>query len=172
MDNTAQQFASPRSIPTVVVVMLGFAFGWISKSLLPTEVALAETANSGEKFAMVTTGVDITNTVESVFILDFLTGDLKGAVINPRTGIFTNFYQRNVAADFQLQAAGKYSMVTGRTVVNAGRGVTPATGIIYIGELTTGKVIAYQYPYNQANVPTPPVPLAPRDQFEFRAAAN
>ena len=59
--------------------------------------------------------------VEALYFLDFLTGDMRAAVINPKTGKFNSFFTRNIASDFG--GAGRnsgYLMVTGS--VNMPRG--------------------------------------------------
>ena len=46
--------------------------------------------NGIDKFAIATGLVD--NTVEALYFLDFLTGDMRAAVINPKNGKFTAFF--------------------------------------------------------------------------------
>jgi hypothetical protein len=47
-----------------------------------------------------------------------------------------------------------------------------ATGVIYVGELTSGKVAAYGFPYNDTAKPVGPFPLAPLHTFSFREATT
>ena len=51
-----------------------------------------------DKFAIATGLVD--NSVEALYFLDFLTGDMRAAVINPKNGKFTAFFTRNIAAEY------------------------------------------------------------------------
>lgn len=85
-----------------------------------------------------------------IYFLDFLTGDMRAAVINPKTGKFTSFFTRNIAADFG--GAGRssgYLLVTGS--VNMPRGANNfqyANSIVYVAEAATGQVAAYTIPWN------------------------
>ena len=68
-------------------------------------VPLHATATHGlDKFAIATGLVD--DTVEAIYFLDFLTGDLRAAVINPKTGKFNALYTRNIATDFGAGGRG------------------------------------------------------------------
>lgn len=153
----------------------------------PHEPAQAITVDRDSKFAMAT--VPVTAGVsggvagvpgpgslglEGVFVLDFLTGRLQGAVINNRSGKFTHAYFRNVAADFQVdpQAEPHYAFLGATANLPGSRGVTPAAGVIYVAELTSGKVIAYSFPYRESNRPLPPVEMTPMDFFQFREASQ
>ena len=61
-----------------------------------------------------------------------------------------------------------YAIVAGNTGLSSQRGVTFANGTIYIGEMNSGVVIAYAFPYVEANRPIPPVELLKVDFFQFR----
>ena len=58
-----------------VLAGLGIAFVW------PHEQGLATTADRGDKFAMLTVPVQLGQS-EAVFVLDQLTGQVRGAVLN------------------------------------------------------------------------------------------
>ena len=65
---------------------LGLVIGLNLEGLWPS-VPLHATATHGiDKFAIATGLVD--NSVEALYFLDFLTGDMRAAVINPKTGKF------------------------------------------------------------------------------------
>ena len=55
-------------------------------------------------------------------MLDYLTGDLKAAVVNLQTGKFTSFFESNVQADLGTGTTKnpRYVMVTGRAAMRRG----------------------------------------------------
>ena len=154
---------------------------WLATGLLaglcisyfwPSQQVKATTSDRDDKFAMVTMPVTIAAVpgaeLEGVFVLDFLTGQLRGAVLNQKTGTFTHHYMHNVAADFQAGTEARYAFVSGiANLPNRGR-LTMGTGVLYIAELTSGKVLAYGLSYADTNRPVPPQPLLPLDGFQFR----
>lgn len=148
-----------------VIVGLGISYFW------PHEPVQAVGSDSNPKFAMTTVPVSIVNDIEGIFVLDFLTGRLTGGVLNTQNGRFFNAYQRNVAGDFQVDTEAKYVMVAGQAnLPNQGQ-VPRASGVLYIGELTSGRVICYSFPFAQGNRPSQ-APLQPVDGFQFRERAN
>ena len=155
---------------TGVLAGLCISFFW------PHEPVRATTGDRDDKFAMLTVPVGLAISgaeVEGVFVLDFLTGTLAGGVLN-KSGAFTASYGRNLAADFNVdpEAQPHYAFVSGLANIPSQGRVTMATGVVYVGELTSGKVIAYGFPYNETPRPVPTVQLAPLDQFQFRAPSN
>src|SRR5690242_17579559 len=71
------------------------AFVW------PHERALAATADRNAQFALITVpvgqqGAGLSDPIEGVFVLDFLTGELKGGVLSRQMGKFVSFYFRNI----------------------------------------------------------------------------
>jgi len=128
---------------------IGLAAGLAAAFVWPHEHAAATVADRNDKFAVVTAEVDFTQTVEGVFVLDFLTGQLRGAVPNPTGGGFAALYGRNVAADFQVDpsAPATYAIVSARlNPQRSARGAAPAASLLYVAELNSGKVIAYSFP--------------------------
>ena len=87
----------------------------------------------------------------ATFILDALTGDLKGFRVSAVTGKFNFSFFRNIAADFGLErvkGTPKFTMVIEReTFVRRGQNKI-APMVIYIAEATTGKIAAYGVPWN------------------------
>lgn len=162
-----------RFLWLVAGVAVGLAVSW----LWPQEPMHAGTSDRDEKFAMLTVPVKdvqfagVRDHLEAVFVLDFLTGQLKGAVLG-KTGKFTHFYYRNVAADFQVNpsATPHYAFVQGTAQLPSKGRATMATGVIYIGELTSGKIAAYGFPYNDTSRPVGPIAMAPMHTFAFREA--
>jgi len=110
--------------------------------------AHASATDRYENFAIATGRLD--NDIEAVYFLDFLTGDLKAAALSLQTGKFNSFYEYNVLKDLEVDATKnpRYLMVTG--VVNLrrqGGQLQPSTSVVYVAELTSGKVAAYMTPY-------------------------
>ena len=155
-----------------VVAGLCLSFVW------PHEPMAAATAARAEKFAMVTVPVGQAAIPgannEAVFVLDMLTGQLRGAVINDQNGKFTHAYQRNIAQDFKVDPtrpeAVEFVLVSGAASLPSRGQAQMANGVIYVGELSSGRVNAYGFSYAQANRAIPPMPLVPLDSFQFREA--
>ncbi|MCC7420021.1 MAG: hypothetical protein IT428_07070 [Planctomycetaceae bacterium] len=144
----------------------------------PHEPAMAETADRAAKFGLMTCPVQpgvagIAPELEAVFVLDYLTGRLQGAVLNPKVAKFTHAYYRNVAADFNVNpnTDASYAMVAGRNQLQAAK-VPLSTSVIYVGELASGKVAAYVFPYAEARGVVPPIQLEVADYFSFRQEAK
>ncbi|HEX6984581.1 MAG TPA: hypothetical protein VF170_04355 [Planctomycetaceae bacterium] len=149
-------------------ISIGLAAGLAISFVWPHEDAAAAVADRNDKFAMVTAEFDVTNFVEGVFVLDFLTGQLRGSVMDPRNAKFSVLYARNIAADFAVNPnePGTYAIVAGRTNLPRVRGVSPATACIYVAELNSGKVVCYSFPTGAARA----AELTPVDAFQFREA--
>ena len=107
------------------------------------------TATHGEgNFAIATGPAD--GDIEAFFFLDFLTGDLRAAVVNRRTAGFAAFFERNIQQDFGgVSKNPKYLMVTGVANIPRGRGNTQlGNSLIYIAEASSGKVCVYALPFD------------------------
>jgi hypothetical protein len=156
----------------MVWLLLGVLAGVGLSALWPTEQVHAIATDRSDRFAVATVDVG-PGTPDAVFVLDFLTGRLTGAQLNPQSGIFTSFYFHNVAADFIVDpnAKAKYAMIPGAGMLNTGGGVTTASGVLYIGEITSGKLVAYRFPYRNSRVPLNDImPLEPFAFYSFRDA--
>lgn len=164
-----------RSRPACVAtgVVVGLMVGLNLEGLWPS-VPLHATATHGlDKFAIATGLVD--DSVEALYFLDYLTGDMRAAVINPKTGKFNSFFTRNIAADFG--GAGRtagYLLVTGFADMPRGTANFQfAKSIVYVAEATTGQVAAYTIPWNsslQAAGKTQRGEFQPLDVQQFRTA--
>ena len=141
----------------------------------PFEIPLHATATHGQDNYAIATG-PIDENVEGLYFLDALTGELKGAGINIRTGKYQAFFSRNVMQDFfsgGRQAKNpRFLIVTGQADLQttAGR-VRFAQSAIYVAELTTGQVAAYaiQYPPNLwSTKQTYQAEFTPLDKVELR----
>ncbi len=157
----------------VIGLFLGLAVGLNMQGLWPN-IPLHATATQGvDKFAMAT-GL-VKNGVEALYFLDFLTGDLRAAVINPKTGQFNSRFTYNIASDFENAGrTSRYLMVTGLTQMPRGRSNFQfADSSVYIAEASTGKVAAYTIPWNpgmQAAGKPQNGPLVPLGAIQMRTA--
>jgi hypothetical protein len=154
-------------------LVIGLIVGLNLEGLWPSMPLHASATHGIDKFAIATGLVD--GSVEALYFLDFLTGDLRAAVINPKTGKFNSFFTRNIAADFG--GAGRnsgYLLVTGS--VNMPRGANSfqySQSIVYVAEASTGAVAAYTIPWNsslQASGKTQNGDFRPLDVKQFRTA--
>lgn len=110
--------------------------------------ANAFAAHGNETFAIATGPVD--GTVDGVFCLDFLTGDLTGYVIHPRSGRFGAAFKTNVIKDLPIEQGKKpaYAMAIGRiNPVASYSNVKPGGSIIYVADCNSGNVAAYCFPW-------------------------
>jgi len=159
-----------------LIFALGLTLGAAAMLLKPQETVQASAANSNDKFSMATVPITTsTFDTEAIFVLDHLTGVLRGGVLNAQTGQFSFTYLHNVAADFQLNPATpepKYSIVGGPASLRASGGNTPANGVLYVAELTSGAVIAYGFAAPRGRGAAAPLPLFRIDGFSFREAAG
>lgn len=154
--------------------VVGLVAGLGIATLWPHEPALASATDRTAQFSMATASVNPITPLEGVFVLDFLTGSLKGAVLNEQSYTFTQFYYRDLAQDFKVDPKKEpsYAMVTGVANINSRPGFQASNGVIYIAELSSGRVAAYGFAYTVARVPQPPIKLIPLDNFQFREAAE
>lgn len=154
---------------------IGLVAGLCLAYVWPHEKAQAVATDRDDRFAVCTVETQTSfGQPEAVFVLDFLTGRLSGAMLNQQSASFTNFWYRNVAADFNLKpsaaAKAKYCIIPGNAYLTSGGGATVSTGVIYVGELTSGKVVCYSFAVRNSKTPLPPVPLEPIAFFPFREA--
>jgi hypothetical protein len=154
-------------------IMLGLIVGLNVQGLWPN-VPLHATATQGlDRFAIATGLVD--DGVEALYFLDFLTGDLRASVINPKTGKFNSLFVRNIAADFGgVTKNPRYLIVTGLADMPRGRAnFQYAKSIVYVAEATSGQVAAYTIPWNsslQAAGQSQHGVFEPLDRMQFRTA--
>src|SRR5215211_4740714 len=81
------RFVKTRSGYLGIGLIVGLIIGLNIEGLWPNVPLHAAATHGIDKFAIATGLVD--NTVEALYFLDFLTGDMRAAVINPTTGKFT-----------------------------------------------------------------------------------
>ena len=109
----------------------------------------ASATDSNSTFAMATGQID--QDIEAVYFLDALTGDLNGVVLSQQSGKFMVYYHRNILADLGVDPTKnpKFLMVTGAVNLRRGAGGSqPGPVVVYIAEITTGKVAAYAIPWS------------------------
>lgn len=166
---TAPMPPSASKMPWLVV---GLCLGLALSSFWPTEQVQARGTDRNDKFAITTATTGFQNP-DTIFVLDFLTGRLVGALLNQQTATFTNFYFRSIAADFGLDPTAKpqFVIISGDGNLTTRGGPQTSTGVVYIGELTTGKVVVYRYPFRISTKPMPPLTLEPFAFFSFRDVA-
>ena len=83
----------------LVWLTAGLVAGISIASIWPHEPLSAATADRNEKFGLITAAVN--SEAEAVFVIDYLTGRLSGALLNrTRQGTaFVNFYYRNLMVE-------------------------------------------------------------------------
>ncbi len=134
----------------LVWLAMGLLAGLLFGGLLPDTPLHAVATDRIDTFAMATGPVS--DDVEAVFFLDFLTGDLRAVVLGRQGNGFTAFYQyNNVFNDLGI-VPGKnprFLMVTGVADLRRGGGaMQPSRAIVYVAEVTSGKVGAYAIPWS------------------------
>lgn len=159
----------------LVWLLFGVVGGLCIAYFWPHEPAYAMATDRDQRFAICTVSVGPANP-DAVFVLDFLTGRLTGALLNMQSGTFTNFWYANVTKDFEITAKGdkaKFVMIPGQGFLNAnagGAGETMALGLLYVAELSTGKVGCYSFTFRNAMQASPPQQLEPVNYFLFKEA--
>lgn len=130
-------------------ICLGILIGCLLTFFMPAQPLHAVATHGAEGFALATGAVD--NSLEGVYFLDTLTGDLKGAVINLANGQFATFYQSNILKDFQSDGSKppKFLMVTGLAALRHGPSqIQPGLAVVYVMEVNSGILAAYGVPWN------------------------
>ncbi len=135
-----------------VALVLGIALGAALTGFWPSVPMYAVATDRNDSFAVATGYCD--ESVEAVYFLDFLTGDLTAAVVAKQNGKFNAFYTHNVIADLGI-APGKtprFLITTGMADLrhSGGKVAAPSRSLIYVSELTTGKVAAYAIPWSSS----------------------
>ncbi len=130
------------------------AGAWLTNLSRPTSV-FAVATDRQENFALATCAVD--TGIEAVVTLDFLTGEMNGAVLNPGTRKFSISYHRNIVNDFKLEAGKppKFAIVTGDVYLRTGSNFKLAPSAIYIAEVNSGKMGVYTFAYNSTTLARP-----------------
>ena len=157
-----QEKIKPPLVPTRPLYLLAsfvlvFTVGYMVGSFIPEQgvspkqfpVIHAMTSQAGDSFAACT--VPLAGGTEGFFILDFLTGDISGGVINPMTSTFGATFRHNVLNDLGFQAGQvknpKFLLVAGQIEMRRGR--TPmAPAVLYVTDCASGTTAAYGIPFS------------------------
>lgn len=134
------------------LLVVGMALGavltatWHGVTTVPP--AMASATHGADNFAIATGLVD--DDIEALYFLDYLTGDLRAAVVSRRNAQFTGFFRYNVLGDFAgITEAPKFLMVTGQADLPRGRGTSQiGKSLVYVAEASSGQVAAYALPFN------------------------
>jgi hypothetical protein len=127
----------------VLTLQLGSWLGW--------ETPLEAVASTGGDTMAIATG-PISEGVEGLFVLDFVTGQLTCQILNPRSGQLGGVYTRNVAGDLGIQQGKqpRYLLITGALQVRqAISNVRPAESLVYVADEASGRYVAYMLPFNK-----------------------
>jgi hypothetical protein len=119
------------------------AVGALTVWLWNTRPALAVGATQNDKILICTGPVDENG--EVAYVLDALTGDLKGFTMH-NSGKFSASFHRNIMSDFGLdksKSTPQFTMVTGAERFTRRGTATPANSVLYVAEATSGKMAAY-----------------------------
>jgi hypothetical protein len=142
----APSFVQSRTLWVVVALIVGLGLG----GFLPHARLHAVATDHTDNFAMATGLVD--DELEAVFILDFLTGSLKCAVLSTSTGKFTSAFETSVLDDLGVKANQnpKFMMVTGAAGLRRQGGqMQPGNSVVYVAETTSGRIAAYAVPWTR-----------------------
>lgn len=170
----ANRYVQSRPAFLVLGLALGLVVGLNLKGFWPQVPLHAVATHGQENFAIATGYVD--ESIEAIYFLDFLTGDLRAAVLQPRSGKFNSFFTGNVMADFGGVAAKnpKFLVVTGAADLPRGaQNFQFARSIVYVAEATSGQVACYTIPWNsakQAQGVSQQGQFVPLDKRQFRTA--
>jgi hypothetical protein len=160
-----------RFLFPALTLFLGLALG----GMFPHTPIHAVATDRTESFLVATGMVD--SEVEAIYLLDCLTGDLRGAVLGKARGGFTAIFAypgAKLLQDFGLDPSKnpKFLMVTGLADLRTGAQTTFGASVVYVVELTSGKVGAYAIPWNRTMWNTRTVvsePMIPVGMLPFRA---
>ncbi len=130
---------------------MGATVGLAIGGLWPTAPLHATATDRQESFAMATGMIE--GGFEAIFTLDFLTGDLRAAVPafnNPRA--FSALYAHNVMQDLGVEVGKnpKFMIVTGTASLRSGGAFQYGGSVVYIAEVTTGKLAMYAVAFSPA----------------------
>ncbi len=133
-------------------LVAGLVVGMLIAGYWPNVPLHAVATDRTDGFAMATGSCD--ESVEAVYFLDFLTGDLSAAVVSKQNGHFNAFYTHNVIADLGINPAKspRFLLTTGTVDLRRTGGKTMALSrsLVYVAELQSGRVAAYAIPWSSS----------------------
>ena len=130
-------------------IVIGLILGVSLSGILPQTPVHAVATHGQDSFA-IATGL-VQDEIEAIYFLDFLTGDLRAAVLSFQSGKFLSLYTYNVSADLSPPGSKspRYLMVTGIADFRRGFGnIQPGKSVIYVAEASSGQVAAYALPWS------------------------
>jgi hypothetical protein len=153
----------------------GLVIGLNLAGLWPQAPLHAVATHGQENFAICTAPLDMD--IEGVFILDDVTGDLKGAALNLQMRRITTYFEYNITQDLPTTNVknAHYRIVSG--MANIRQNVVAgnlANSVLYVAEVTTGQVVVYGIPWIQGRASAPTqikTTLVPLDRWQFRTTA-
>ncbi len=138
----------------LVWLAAGVAVGLVAGGFLPHAPLHAVATDRQDNFAICTCPLD--GDQEAVVFLDFLTGDLTATAYNvavpqPVVGVV---YSRNILTDLGVDAtkSPKFLMVSGLLQMRPQGQLQFGASVVYVAEITSGKVAAYAMPYNKGRL--------------------
>jgi hypothetical protein len=133
-------------------LVIGAIFALFWTNVWPSVPLHAVATDRTDGFAIATGYCD--DSVEAIYFLDFLTGDLSAAVVSKQNGHFNAFYTRNVAADLGLSTSSppRFLLTTGTADLrrSGGKSASLSKSLVYVAELHSGKVAAYAIPWSSS----------------------
>lgn len=153
-------------------VLAGLSLGLNLAGLWPQQPLHAVATHGQDNLAICTAFMD--QDVEAVFILDDLTGDLKGSALNVQMRRLNTRYEYNVLHDLPTPSSKnpRYRIVTGVANIRQNVSAGPlAQSVLYVAETTSGQVAVYGVPWvaGRANNAVPAVyPLVLLDKWQYR----
>jgi hypothetical protein len=132
----------------LIWVALGLLGGLLIGGVLPHSPLHAVATDRADTFAICTAPVD--EDVEAIYFLDFLTGELKAAVLSPQLGKFAALYQTNLIQAMGIDATKnpRYLLVSG--IANLRRGTARprfSQGLVYVAEVNSGRIAVFAIPW-------------------------
>ena len=138
-----------NSLAVGLAVAIGLAVGLMLGGLWPQTSLHATATDRMDTFAIATGEVD--EDVEAIYFLDFLTGDLRALIMGKQAGGFCGSYSFNVCEHLGIDPGRnpRYLMVTGvASIRRGGSRLQLSRAVVYVAEVTSGKVGAYAIPWN------------------------
>jgi len=132
-------------------LLAGTVLGLVISLLVPHAPLHATATERQDTFSMATGQVE--DGVDAIYMLDFLTGDLTAAILNPQTRAFNSVYKRNIKEDLKVDAGKnpRFMMITGSADLRGGGGQNQfASSVLYVAELGSGNMGVYCLPFNAA----------------------
>jgi len=172
-----------RSFKCSWLIWLGFGLigGLMMGGLWPdTPLHAVATDRAGDQYIMATAPID--EETEGIYVLDCLTGELGMSLMNPlgkfqgtRVGPFaTPMAVRPILADFGIDPSKspRFMMVSGLARMQRNAGNQRSQSLLYVMEITTGKVIAYAFHWSGTITRGVSGTIVPQDGIILRAPAT